>query len=216
MPIREILQPANLLSLSRVFLTPFIGYYLWRGDSDATIIALALVVLAGITDGLDGYVARKLNQVGKLGIALDPVADKVFAGILAILLILYRDFPIWLAAVIIGRDLAIMLVGAIVIRKREVTLPSNLTGKYAFAAIATLLASYVIRFDFGITMMTCFTILFLILSTINYARVFVVVLGGGEVPSFRDRPAFRLSRIIASLTMIVWFFWELYLFVFGA
>ena len=93
------LQIPNLVSLSRIAMVPFLGYYLARGDDRSTLICAILMIVAGITDGLDGYLARRLGQISKLGIALDPVADKIFAGALVLLLIFYRDFPIWLAAV---------------------------------------------------------------------------------------------------------------------
>ena len=64
------------------------------------------------TDLIDGWIARNFNQASRFGAFLDPVADKIFAGITVVLLIFYRDLPLWLAAVILGRDLIIMLAGA--------------------------------------------------------------------------------------------------------
>ncbi len=202
-------QIPNLVSLSRVALTPFVGYYLAQGDSRSTLICAGLLLLAGVTDGLDGYLARKLNQVSTLGIVLDPIADKIFAGILVILLILYRDFPIWLAAAIIGRDLLILVAGSILLRGRKVVIPSNITGKYAFGVMAFLLGSYVIRFQFGIEFTTWVTVALLILSTLTYARVFWHVRRGQAPPVFKDKTVYRLLRIGASSLALGLFLYRL-------
>ncbi|MEW6411860.1 MAG: CDP-alcohol phosphatidyltransferase family protein [Candidatus Zixiibacteriota bacterium] len=200
-------QIANLVSISRILLTPFVGYYLAQGDSRSTLICAALLVLAGITDGLDGYLARRLKQVSEFGIALDPIADKIFAGVLVVLLIFYRDFPIWLAAAIVGRDLLILIAGSILLRGRKVVIPSNITGKYTFGVMAFLLGSYVIRFPFGIWLTTWVTVILLILSTLIYARVFWHVRRGQAPPVFRDKLMYKVLRVsLSSFALGVYLF----------
>ncbi|MBN1212165.1 MAG: CDP-alcohol phosphatidyltransferase family protein [candidate division Zixibacteria bacterium] len=201
--MKELLQLPNLVSLLRVFLTPIIGYYLWLGDDRATLVCVVLLIIAGITDGLDGYLARRMNKITPLGTALDPVADKIFAGVLVVLLIMFRDLPFWLVAIIIGRDLLILLAGMILLKKRRITLPSNLTGKYTFAVIACLLGSYVIRFDFGMTLFTWLTVLFTVLSLINYSRVFRLVRKNLPAPTFADKPIYRVGRIFITVGLSV-------------
>ncbi|UCE24301.1 MAG: CDP-alcohol phosphatidyltransferase family protein [Candidatus Zixiibacteriota bacterium] len=203
------LQIPNLVSLSRVALTPFVGYFLARGDNQSSLICVALLLIAGVTDGLDGYLARRLNQVSNLGIALDPVADKVFAGVLVVLLILYREFPIWLAAAIIGRDLLILIAGSILLRGQKVVIPSNITGKYAFGVMAFLLGSYVIRFEFGIILTTWVTVVLLILSTIIYSRVFLRANRGQPQPVFVDKPLYKVLRISASVVALAVFVYRM-------
>ena len=210
----EILQTANLLSLSRILLIPFIGYYLWRGDNQATIICTALLVVAGITDLLDGYVARRLNQVSRLGMVLDPLADKILAVALVVMLIFFRGFPLWLAVVIVGRDLLILAAGLVLLKGSDIIVPSNLTGKYTFAAIAVLLGSYVIRFDFGATLMTYVTVNLVTASTIIYARSFVLLKGGASPTPFADRPLYRITRVVVTLAVLGWYFYKLYLFLY--
>lgn len=211
----EILQPANLLSLSRVLLIPFIGYYLWRGDNQATLICALLLIVAGITDGLDGYVARRLNQVSRLGIVLDPVADKILAVALVVMLIFFRDFPFWLAVVIVGRDLLILAAGIVLLKGSNIVVPSNLTGKYTFAAITFLLGSYIIRFNFGATLMTYVTVILLAASTIIYARTFVLLKRAASPAPFEDRPLYRNTRVVVSIAVLGWYFYKLYLFLYG-
>ncbi len=206
----------NLLSLSRIALTPFIGWLLAIDTTDATLGCLGLLVLAGITDFLDGFVARRTGYDGKLGKMLDPIADKIMVGVLIILLILYRDFPIWLAVVIVGRDLLILLFGMLLLGgKQRVVVPSNILGKYAFAAIAVLLASYIIRFEFGITMMTVVSLAFIVLSSLLYARGFVAIKAGNPPADLPDTPAFRTTRYLVVIALVVMFLYKFYFFVFA-
>jgi len=207
----EWLKLPNLISLSRVAMTPFVGYFLAQGDDQSTMICAGFLILAAVSDGLDGYMARRMGQVSSLGIALDPIADKIFAGVLVILLIVYREFPVWLAAAIIGRDLIILVAGSLLLKGRKVVIPSNITGKYTFSAIAVLIGSYVIRFPFGIWLMTLFTILFLITSTIIYARVFVHVRRGDSAPVFADKPLYKIMRVAATLAVSAVFLYRLWL-----
>jgi CDP-diacylglycerol--glycerol-3-phosphate 3-phosphatidyltransferase len=190
----EILRLPNLLSLSRIALAPVIGYFISRGDQTGNLAAIGLLILAGITDGLDGYLARRWHQVSSLGIALDPIADKILAAILVIFLILYRGFPVWLAVIIVGRDLVIMAAGLLLMQERKVELPSNLTGKYAFAAIVVLLTSYLIRFQFGIVTSTYLTLALIAASLVNYGHVFMHVRKGLPPPEFRDQSVYQWTR----------------------
>jgi CDP-diacylglycerol--glycerol-3-phosphate 3-phosphatidyltransferase len=99
----------NLLTALRIVLIPVIVglFYLPYGWGDT--VAGVLFAIAGITDTLDGYVARRTGQVSHLGTFLDPVADKLIVAT-ALVLIVSRN-PVWYvtltAAVIIGREIAI-------------------------------------------------------------------------------------------------------------
>jgi CDP-diacylglycerol---glycerol-3-phosphate 3-phosphatidyltransferase len=100
---------ANLLTAFRILMIPVIVglFYLPSGWGD--IVAGLLFAVAGITDSLDGYVARRMGQVSRLGAFLDPVADKLIVAT-ALVLIVSRN-PEWYvtlaAAVIIGREITI-------------------------------------------------------------------------------------------------------------
>ena len=109
-----ILNIPNLITLSRIVLIPLlIGiYYLpgdWLTDGNKDISATAIFIVAGITDWLDGYLARRLNQMSAFGAFLDPVADKLI--VVAALIVLMRFDPPRVhdivALIIIGREVAI-------------------------------------------------------------------------------------------------------------
>ena len=106
------LNTPNLVTFSRIILIPLlIGlYYLpdgWMAEHSRNVAATAVFIFAGITDWLDGYLARRLNQMSAFGAFLDPVADKlIVAGALVVLLYLNR-VDMLVALIIIGREIAI-------------------------------------------------------------------------------------------------------------
>ena len=109
-----ILTVPNLVTLSRIILIPLlIGiFYLPEGTltkEHQNITATAIFIFAGITDWLDGYLARKLNQMSAFGAFLDPVADKLIVAA-ALVVLLHLQPPrvdAMVALIIIGREIAI-------------------------------------------------------------------------------------------------------------
>jgi len=208
--LTDIFLPPNLVSLSRIILTIPIAYFLWLGTDTATLVCFILIVVAALTDFLDGFLARKLNQITPLGLVLDPLADKLLAIIVIIELIFFRDFPLWLAAAIILRDLLIVIGGLALSRTGGGTPPSTLTGKYYFSAVAVLLITYIINFEFGITLFIYITGILLVLSTIVYFRRFLYFKKTGTDTTFDDRPFYRNLRIIITLAISIIFLYRLY------
>jgi len=96
----------NLLSLLRIILVPIIVIFLIQ---DEYVKALIVFVLAGLTDALDGTLARLLNQQTELGAFLDPLADKVLLSTSFIALSIFRLIPGWLTVIVISRDLIILI-----------------------------------------------------------------------------------------------------------
>jgi cardiolipin synthase (CMP-forming) len=102
----------NLITLSRIILIPLlIGLYYfpedWLSEHARNVTATVVFVLAALTDWLDGYLARRLNQMSAFGAFLDPVADKlIVVGALVVLLYLNR-VDMLVALIIIGREIAI-------------------------------------------------------------------------------------------------------------
>lgn len=108
--LREnILTLPNLLTISRMVATPFIGNFLIQGDH---LSALYLLAVAGFTDLADGWLARRYNMGSVAGSLLDPAADKMLVSTLTVCLALSPapfSMPVWLAVVILGRD--VWLIG---------------------------------------------------------------------------------------------------------
>ena len=109
-----ILNTPNLVTLSRIILIPIlIGVYYtpdgWLTRETQNIVGTSVFIFAGITDWLDGYLARKLNQMSAFGAFLDPVADKLIV-VAALVVLLHLEPPrvhAFVALIIIGREIAI-------------------------------------------------------------------------------------------------------------
>ncbi|MFW6366110.1 MAG: CDP-diacylglycerol--glycerol-3-phosphate 3-phosphatidyltransferase [Spirochaetota bacterium] len=108
----------NMLSLLRIVLIPLFLYLLFQPGPVGKIWAITVFIIASITDFLDGWSARKLNQYSELGKFLDPLADKflVIAALTAFL-ILDPLIPVWMVVIIVARDLLITLLRFLAVRK---------------------------------------------------------------------------------------------------
>ena len=96
----------NLLTILRVLLTPLLVIFLLE---DRLSEALLVFVAAGITDGLDGLIARLYKQKTRLGAFLDPLADKLLLATTYVLLAVQKLVPSWLSVIVISRDVLIVL-----------------------------------------------------------------------------------------------------------
>jgi cardiolipin synthase len=103
---RGNLTLANVFTAARLVLIPMFGFLWLRGQGEA---ALWVFVVAGITDVLDGFVARVFNQYSRLGAILDPTADKLLLLVGYVAGAVARAVPIWLAVVVVGRDVVVAI-----------------------------------------------------------------------------------------------------------
>ena len=94
-------------------------------------VAFGLMVVAALTDCFDGYYARSRREETKIGKMLDPVADKLLINAVVLTLVFYRNLPWWFAAVVVFRDLSIIIFGYTLFRGRNLVLKSNRWGKLA-------------------------------------------------------------------------------------
>jgi CDP-diacylglycerol--glycerol-3-phosphate 3-phosphatidyltransferase len=104
----------NSITMSRIVMIPLLLWILtphfpWHGGGAQEIAASVLFVLASITDGLDGYLARKNQQITTMGMLLDPLADKIMVAGALIALVAYNPqvVKVWIVVVIIGREFLI-------------------------------------------------------------------------------------------------------------
>lgn len=128
----EVVNVPNLLSFLRIALVPV---FLWFLLDEFFLAAIAVLAFAGLTDFLDGYLARKLNQTTKLGKMLDPVADRlyIFATLLALSATGY--VPWWLAGLVILRDLLMLISLPVLASVGYRSLPVHYLGKASTFAL---------------------------------------------------------------------------------
>lgn len=138
---RDLFYVSNILSLARIGLIPLIVYSIIRHHHLMTLVIGGLAILS---DLLDGYVARRLNQQSDLGKILDPIADKLVIGVVILALILSNPkFPLWAFIIVIIRDCLIVIGNIIVFRRRRIITRSNRWGKCTSFVLSTALMLYV-------------------------------------------------------------------------
>jgi CDP-diacylglycerol--glycerol-3-phosphate 3-phosphatidyltransferase len=141
---------ANKITIVRILMIPafvtmaiYYGESIKRGDplEWQRFTAIVIFILAAVSDGLDGYVARRYNQRSALGVYLDPIADKglLLSGIITLSISNwsqsdpeYGSFPVWFPVLVISRD-AVILVGTMILYllNGKVHVKPNWTGKVA-------------------------------------------------------------------------------------
>ena len=115
--MNSILTIPNLLTFLRMALIPVIASMLFYGHYK---LALAFFVIAGVSDGIDGFLARRFQQESELGTIIDPIADKLLMTTAFIILSIpnvlpamrHLPVPFWVTITVIGRDVLILAVAA--------------------------------------------------------------------------------------------------------
>jgi CDP-diacylglycerol--glycerol-3-phosphate 3-phosphatidyltransferase len=142
----EIYTISNLLSFLRLMMA--IPFWILIGNINepgVRSIVAALALIGALTDWLDGYVARKRNEVTELGKIIDPLADKITIGAIIISLYMVDEISAVYFFLIIGRDLLIFIGGIIVSKMIGKILPSNILGKITVSIIGMVILLIVLE-----------------------------------------------------------------------
>lgn len=146
----DALNIPNALTMTRIIATPGIC---WLIASDHYVPAIVTFWFAGFFDWVDGYLARKWNQMSVFGSFLDPLADKLFVGATLVTLTAKGIIPLWLGGLILGRD-AGLLLGSFYVRYR--TKPEGVgffdmgSGSGVEAVEASMISKWNTLFQFGL------------------------------------------------------------------
>jgi cardiolipin synthase (CMP-forming) len=173
-----ILTIPNLLTFLRMGLIPVFASLLFYGNSHW---ALLVFVIAGISDGIDGFVARRFKQESELGTIIDPIADKLLMTVAFIVLSLpgvlepvrFLPVPFWVTAAVIGRDVLIITVaGAINIMTGFKGFRPSWLGKLStfvqVIAVTLILVAAVSGYTFYLPTVYFFVVLLAVVSGIHY------------------------------------------------
>lgn len=176
---------SNLLSLSRVvFLVPIL-YLLLNLSNESRFLAAGLMLMVSLTDFFDGQVARRYHQESEFGRILDPLADKICAGAVVVVLSALGDVPVWFVLAVIGRDILILLGGLYIAKTKKVVLHSSWTGKITMGVVAVYLIIATLRveaLDMFKLILLWGSVAFLGFSLLLYSKRFYdTVLGGPQL-----------------------------------
>ncbi len=119
----------NLLSFIRIVLVGVFVYVFFNDYPNNLVWALIVFLLAGLTDVIDGFLARKFNWITTLGKILDPFADKLMQCTVLVCMLIKKLLPVWLVIPFILKEALVLLGGLFIIGKRKVVVVSNIFGK---------------------------------------------------------------------------------------
>lgn len=142
-----IINLPNMITIFRIVLVPVLFLLLFFSPGKLQSFFAGLVFsVASISDCVDGYLARRMNLVTDFGKFLDPLADKLLVGVALIMMIPLGRVPLWIVAIILGREGMVTLFRVISLRKGNKVIEASMTGKYKtgfqIAAIIPLLFHY--------------------------------------------------------------------------
>ena len=119
----------NVLSFLRLAGAPLVLWLIIGPQADG--LAVLVLALGGITDWLDGYLARAWHQTSRIGQMLDPIADRLYILAVLIALALREIVPWWLAVIVVGRDVLVALLVPMLKTRGYSSLPVHFLGKVA-------------------------------------------------------------------------------------
>ena len=142
----KIFTVSNLISFFRIFLViPFAILIPHLHEGNNRLWVMLLIAIGFISDLLDGYLARKMNQVSELGKVIDPLADKICIVTIIIIFFITGQISTFYFAVIVLRDVIIFFGGILVSKKIGRVLPSNLLGKITVFSIGLFIIAIVVN-----------------------------------------------------------------------
>ncbi len=162
----------NMITIIRFLLVPVFLLVFWSPLPYRISLGMGILAGAGLTDIIDGYVARRYNQITPLGKVLDPMADKLIILTVMTSLFLVGKFPFWLVGLILVKEIVLAFGGFILLFKEKTEVSASIYGKAA--TFSVYLAIFSAAFELtGSTVTAVIAGLLSILALINYITGFL-------------------------------------------
>ncbi|MDR7870413.1 MAG: CDP-diacylglycerol--glycerol-3-phosphate 3-phosphatidyltransferase [Tissierellaceae bacterium] len=173
----------NMLTILRIILVPVYLVIFFSNMDNRILIAGLVFILAGISDVLDGHIARKYNLQTKIGTVLDPFADKMMTFAILISFTLSNFIPGWILIALGIKEILLILGGAVLyFSKANQVIPSNKFGKYATALFYAATLSIVFKLPSTISeVLFLVTVVLNILALVNYLGTYLDIVKNRKV-----------------------------------
>jgi len=134
----------NILTVLRIIMVPLFVIFLIKKEFNYAFIVF---IIAGVTDALDGFLARYLNQRSRVGAILDPIADKLLLSASYICFALIDKIPDWLCVIVISRDIIIIGgIGVLYLLKKEIEFKPSIISKWTTVLqISSIVAIFLVN-----------------------------------------------------------------------
>ncbi|MCL2860415.1 MAG: CDP-diacylglycerol--glycerol-3-phosphate 3-phosphatidyltransferase [Oscillospiraceae bacterium] len=167
----------NILTIIRILLIPFIVFFIAKSSY---LLAFILLLASGLTDILDGFIARRFNLISDFGKLMDPLADKLTQISIVITLVIKGFIPFWIVIIIILKEF-IMVSGASFLYGNHTVVSSRWFGKLATVVLYIAIFFSIIIAEFNLPeiyktcnfYLYCISIIAMIFSLIMYFRLFI-------------------------------------------
>lgn len=166
---------SNIITISRLVLLPFIIYFLL---TEQRLVAFVIMLVSLFSDGLDGYLARRLNQESRLGKFLDPLCDKIFLAAVLVTLLYMKAVPLWAVTVIVLRDFLILLGSYILLKSKAVVEPSNTIGKITGFIFGSMILAFTIGWTLLGNIFLYLSIPVMVIAFISYSVNYLRIMKG--------------------------------------
>lgn len=163
----------NIITVGRFCLVPILGYYLFKGDYLTSIV---IFLFAGLTDIIDGYIARKFNMMTEWGKVADPLADKLIQATVLVMLVINKMFPLPLLIIIFANEILMGLGTLLLFKKVKVVVGANWYGKLAtvlfYFAITMIIIIRIVQVHYDFT--NLLINIFIVLAVISKLYAFIM------------------------------------------
>ncbi len=173
----------NMITIFRIILVPIYLRVFFSNLENRLLIAGLVFILAGISDVLDGHIARKHNLQTKIGTVLDPLADKLMTFAVLVSFAFSELLPYWIFIVLGVKEILMVLGGAVLyFSKINQVVPSNKYGKSATVLFYAATLSIVFGFPIDVSrVLFLVTLVFNILALINYLKIYLDIVKSRNV-----------------------------------
>jgi cardiolipin synthase (CMP-forming) len=177
----------NLITLGRILLVPFV---VWAIASGRMQFAFLLFLVAAVSDGVDGFLAKRFGMKTELGAYLDPLADKILIVSIYVTLGVTQVIPLWIVILVVSRDL--MIVGAIILSwlvempvaiKPHIVSKLNTAAQIVFACLVLATHGYQISAEPVLTLVMVLVAVLTTLSVVLYLAQWVRHINSAEAGS---------------------------------
>lgn len=174
--LSELSSIPNQLSVLRLVLIPVFIFAFFSQIEYSGPIAACILILSGLTDFLDGIIARRFHMVTDLGKILDPLADKLTQATVCICLVVAKIAPLWLVIIFVVKEFLMIAGGASIIKKGIKLYSSNWYGKVAtfvFYLIMIIIILMGLQRGAAVYALILTALGFMVFSFIMYLRIFI-------------------------------------------
>lgn len=176
----------NVLSCIRILLVGVFIYLFFNNYPQNVVWAIIVFITAGLTDVVDGFLARKFNWITDLGKVLDPLADKLMQCTVLVCMLIKSLIPAWLVIPFILKELLILSGGLFMIKRRDVVAVSNVYGKatvvFFYAAVVFCMSARDFLAENPIVLyIVCAMVLLVAMSALaNYVKAYFKTLKNND------------------------------------